>query len=167
MSKDTKAADTAPGTPGAPAASGGDEVARLKAQLAEKDVQLAQAERVAHAARARQDAAEAHAGKAAELESIPKERSVRRVTKTDASARRKELMQKTAKKDGFAYYRLGGEKYYRDGVTSPPFSVVRIPAGEEPSYTWELVDSEELLPKRRAAVELDESGAPRPHDRAI
>lgn len=40
-------------------------------------------------------------------------------------------------------YRVGDQKFYRDGVTYPPGSVVTIPANQEPSITWTPLDDED------------------------
>jgi hypothetical protein len=49
--------------------------------------------------------------------------------------KRADLMAKTKKEKGFAYYAIQ-QPYYRQGQHFPANSIIRIPEDEEPSVTW-------------------------------
>lgn len=96
-----------------------DELAKVKAALAEKEKELAALKAAAPVSKAKDPAA----------------------LRARRDARRAEVKAEAHKEDGHALYfiPLEGELFYRKGVCYPPGSTVRLPLDEDPSYSWEPV----------------------------
>lgn len=106
----------------------------------------------------------------------PFEKRQRLEPKTDdqkANAKKRAEMKAAARKESdgkTAVYRTAGEVFYRNGVTHPPYSEVRLPIEEDPSITWEPVLSDGVMkPAASPASEpkTDDKKAPRASDKTV
>lgn len=130
-----------------PPKGGNDEVAKLKAQLAEAQATIASHEKAFDQHAAALDRAEDERDQARRLtEALAKQVAAGKPAGETVAAnatKRAALKADTVKEGGNALYLIpeDGQMYYRLGATYKPGSIVRIPVDEEPSITWLAVEA--------------------------
>lgn len=144
----TKLDDGTPKPPSQDAAAA--EIAALKARLSEQEAlanrlnsQLESTEsRLAHVTSGMADANSPERKKALLDRKNGKRKS--QMTKADYEEKRKAIKAAAFEQNGFKYYRNSREMFYRQGVCTPPYGLIKLPVEEDPSHTWEPAKSATL-----------------------